>query len=177
MDKINHQTEFSGNAKKMLVGLAVCAFLATLTTVYLTYMHYAPSASEVCTINESFNCDIVNKSEWSYIPIGSFELPVSILGFLYYLGVFIGVIGLIKGWKFTRVWKWLEPLNLIRLMKWLTVAGVAFTLYLTYIETFYLKTYCIFCLAQQVLIIIMLCLFMGLRHKCVFCGEAGVKKK
>lgn len=161
-------TILTGTAKKMLIAIVFLAFAAMGVTAYLVYMHYAPEASDVCEINEQFNCDIVNKSQWSYIPIGSFEFPVAILGFLYYLGVFVGTIGVLKGWKFTKIHKWFEPMNVIRLMRWITIPGLLFTLYLTYIEAFVLYTFCLFCVIQQVLIIFILALFMGIR-----CGKGG----
>jgi vitamin-K-epoxide reductase (warfarin-sensitive) len=165
MEKTISGTTIFGSAKKMLIAVIVLSVLAMGVTAYLIYLHYVPEASSVCNINESFNCDVVNKSQWSYIPLGSVEIPVSILGFLYYLGVFIGTLGVLKGWKFTKILKWFEPMNVIRLMKWLTVLGVIFALYLTYIEAFVLYTYCIFCLTQQVLIVFILALFIGIRTK------------
>jgi uncharacterized membrane protein len=147
----------------MLVAIAILAFLAMGVTGYLIYLHYEPSAAEFCNLNAQFNCDIVNKSQWSYIAIGSVEIPVSIFGFLYYLGILIGCIGVLKCWKFTAIHKWFEPLKVIWLMRWFTYFGVLFTLYLTYIETFVLHTYCLFCVTQQVLILGILGLFIAIK--------------
>jgi len=159
----------------MLSAVAVLAVLAMGVTAYLTYLHYMPSAAEFCNFNEQFNCDVVNKSQWSYIALGPVEIPVAIMGFLYYLGVLIGTLGVLKGWKFTKICKWLEPMNVIRLMKWLTVLGVIFALYLTYIEAFVLKTFCLFCVAQQVIIVFILALFLGIRTKKTGDAEHGKK--
>ena len=147
----------------MLIAVVVLAILAMGVTSYLTYLHYVPSAAEFCNFNDQFNCDVVNKSQWSYIALGPVEIPVAIMGFLYYLGVAIGTIGVLKGWKFTKIWKWFEPMNVIRLMRWLTYVGVVFALYLTYIEAFVLYTFCVFCVIQQVLIVFILSLFLGIR--------------
>ena len=148
----------------MLVTIAVLAFLAMGVTAYLVYLHYEPSASEFCNLNAQFNCDIVNKSQWSYIAIGSLEIPVSIFGFLYYMGIFIGSLGLARKVNFASIHKYLEPINVIRLMRWFTYVGVVFTLYLTYIETFVLKTYCLFCVIQQFLILGILGFFIAINR-------------
>ena len=158
--------------RKMLISIIVLAVLAMGATAYLTYLHYEPSASEFCNFNARFNCDVVNKSQWSYIPIGSVEIPVAILGFLYYLGVFIGCIGLLKKWSFTAIHKIFETGRVLWIMRWLTYFGVLFALYLTYIETFVLHTYCIFCLIQQFLILGIVGLFIAIRISRKKSGES-----
>jgi uncharacterized membrane protein len=165
-------TILNGTAKKMLVAVIVLAIAAMGVTAYLTYLHYVPSAAEFCNFSEQFNCDVVNKSQWSYIALGPIEIPVAIMGFLYYLGVFIGTLGVLKGWKFTKIHKWFEPMNVIRLMRWFTYIGVLFALYLTYIEAFVLYTFCLFCVIQQVLIVFILALFLGIKT-----GKAGAHGK
>ena len=147
---------------KMLTAIAVLAFLAMGVTAYLIYLHYEPSAAEFCNLGTQFNCDIVNKSQWSYIALGPVEIPVAIFGFLYYLGIFTGSAGVVKGWRFTAIYKWFEPLNVIRLMRRFTYVGVLFTLYLTYIEAFVLQTFCLFCVIQQFLILGILGLFIAI---------------
>lgn len=152
----------SSKARKLLTAVVVFSILAIGVTAYLTYLHFEPTASEFCNLSEKFNCDIVNKSIWSRIDLGFVEVPVSILGLLYYVTVLIVTIGLLKKWKFEKILKWLEPKNVIRILLLMTFLGVIFSLYLTYIEAFKLETYCIFCLSQQVIILILLGLFTAL---------------
>ncbi len=130
---------------RWLVGLNLVAVLAT---IYLTYAHFKPSASEVCNFSEQWNCEIVNQSIYSEI----FGIPVSILGFITYslLTAFA-----IRGLK----------QNQTRLLPWVllcVIGGVGFSLYLTGIETFVLKTYCIFCVVQQIIILLDLGIFSSL---------------
>jgi len=154
---------FDAKIRKMLIAIAVLAFLSMGVTAYLIYLHYVPAATSICEINEQFNCDVVNKSQWSYIAIGPVKIPVAIMGFLYYLGIFIGTVGVLGRWPFTRIIKWFEPSNMIRLMRWFTYIGLPFTLYLTYIEAFVLHTFCLFCVAQQFLILGILGLFLVIK--------------
>lgn len=107
---------------------------------YLLYVHYAPSASSICNISDTLNCDIVNKSIYSKL----FGIPVSLLGLLAYGGLFIfSVRGLSKNQDKWVPWAFL-----------FASFCLAFALYLTGIEAFVLKAYCVFCLAQQVLILL-----------------------
>lgn len=124
-------------------------FLAILVTGYLVYLHYKPTASTLCKINEYFDCDIVNKSIYSEI----FGVPVAILGLLTYLFLFGMAWVIYKNIRLTR-WLWV--------MFGVTVVGVLFSGYLTYIELFVLYAICIFCLAQQILILIDLFLLLSM---------------
>lgn len=135
---------------KIVAGLSL---IAMGVTAYLIYLHYEPSASTACNLGGAFNCDIVNKSQWSYIEIGSFELPVAIPGFLYYLTAFIVSIGLIRDWKYHKIHHFLTARNVLRILGVMTVFGVLFSLHLTYIEAFVLYTFCLFCVIQQILIV------------------------
>jgi uncharacterized membrane protein len=124
--------------------------LAILTTVYLSYMHFRPTASTLCKINDYLDCDIVNKSIYSEL----FDIPVAILGMVTYVLLFILGWMVLRKIKLTHIWKALNPTNLLWFMFALTAIGVLFSAYLTYIELFVLHAICIFCMIQQVIIIV-----------------------
>ena len=153
---------FPKNLKKYLFVVSVLSFIAMLITVYLTYMHFKPDAASVCDFNDKFNCDIVNKSPWSVIDLGFLVIPVSILGFGTYVILFLASTGVVYKWE---TWAVLNSKKLIDGMILLSAIGVVFSLYLTYIEAFVLFTYCIFCVAQQVIIAIILGLLIAVRMK------------
>lgn len=132
---------------KLFLGLNCLAFLIT---AYLSYLHYRPSASTLCKINEYWDCDIVNKSTYSEI----FGIPVAILGLATYLFLLAMAWAILKGVRFTRWHKSLRALNLFWLLFGVVAAGVVFSGYLTYIELFVLEAICVFCLAQQIIIIV-----------------------
>ncbi len=155
---------------KQLWIVVISALLALPVTGYLIYMHYAPEASDFCEINDTLNCDIVNKSQWSYIDLGFVDVPVAIMGFVTYLIFFVVGIGLLRSWKFENVWKGLNRNVVIMLLRWLAVVGFLFSLYLTYIEAFVLQAWCVFCIAQQILIfIIMVMMLLTIK----FTGKKG----
>lgn len=120
--------------------LALLNALAIPITLYLTYLHFEPNASDICVLSEKWNCDIVNKSIYSSI----FGIPVSVMGFFAYLSFLVFSI---RGLKVDQS-KWAGWFLFV------VTGGTAFALYLTGIETFVLKTYCLFCVAQQIIILI-----------------------
>lgn len=113
--------------------LAVCGIV--VSSVSLQH-HYAKSKTEFCDIGESFNCDIVNRSEYSEI----FGIPVALIGMLGY-GALAGLATVYRERRET------PPLILGG-----AVAGLAFALYLTYIEARVLGAWCILCLSSLALI-------------------------
>jgi len=149
----------------LLKAVTILSFLAMGVTAYLVYLHYAPSDASFCNLSTRFNCDIVNKSIWSYITIGTITVPVSILGFLYYLAAFILSIGLIRDWKYHKIHHWLTTKTVLRILSVMTVLGVIFSLHLTYIEAFVLYTFCLFCLIQQIIILAILGLLIAAEVK------------
>lgn len=120
--------------------LTVLNLIAVPITIFLVYAHFKPEASTVCQISESWDCDIVNKSIYSEV----LGIPVSIMGLAFYL---LMLAYSIRG--FFRDQSHLAPYALLA-----TLAGTLFALYLTAVETFILYTYCIFCVTQQVIILI-----------------------
>lgn len=98
--------------------------------------HYAKSATQFCDFSQRFSCDIVNRSEYSSI-IG---IPVAGIGVAGY-GVLLALATLLR----TR------PQTPNRLLG-AAIAGLAFALYLTYVEAYRLETWCILCLLSLVFI-------------------------
>lgn len=128
--------------------LVVLNLLAVLITIYLIYAHFKPSASGICNFSEKWDCEIVNQSIYSEF----FGVPVSVFGFITY--VLLSAFA-IRGLKHQQA-------RLIPLVLGCVIGGVGFSLYLTGIETFVLKTYCIFCVTQQVIILLDLGLITSL---------------
>jgi uncharacterized membrane protein len=99
--------------------------------------HYAKSASAFCDFGERFNCDIVNRSEYSSL----MGIPVAGIGFVGY-GMLLALATIYRSRAET-------PLRLLVA----AAAGLAFALYLTYVEGYVLDTWCILCLSSLGLIV------------------------
>jgi vitamin-K-epoxide reductase (warfarin-sensitive) len=113
--------------------LAVCGI--AVSSVSLQH-HFATSKTSFCDIGQAFNCDIVNRSEYSTI----FGIPVALIGMLGYAAL----AGLATVYRERRE----APAMLLGAAS----GGLAFALYLTYIEARVLGVYCILCLSSLVLI-------------------------
>jgi uncharacterized membrane protein len=113
--------------------LAVCGI--AVSSVSLQH-HYATSKTAYCDIGETFNCDIVNRSQYSSV----FGIPVALIGLLGYAAL----VGLATVYRERRE----TPVMLFSG----AAVGLAFALYLTYIEGHVLGVWCILCLSSLALI-------------------------
>jgi len=112
--------------------------------------HYAKSATAFCDFNQKFSCDIVNRSEYSTVE----GIPVAGIGVAGYAVLFV----LATFWKSRGE----TPNRLLAA----ALAGLAFALYLTYIEAYELMTWCILCLISLVLISLVSLLAVVVKVRC-----------
>ena len=117
----------------ILAILAVCG--VAVSSVSLQH-HYATSKTAYCDIGETFNCDIVNRSEYSSI----LGVPVALIGMLGYAALAV----LATVYRARR--------DTPALLLGGAAAGLAFALYLTYIEARVLGVWCILCLSSLAVI-------------------------
>lgn len=122
--------------------IVIVALLGVAVMAYLFSLRFSSSGeSSFCNLGENLSCDIVNKSVYATV----FGIPMSALGFLYFLGVAIAAI-----------WNW-KP-NTARTIAVLTIIFLGPSLYLSGIEFFVLKNVCVLCEASKVLMVILLVL-------------------
>ncbi|HWR34438.1 MAG TPA: vitamin K epoxide reductase family protein [Clostridia bacterium] len=100
--------------------------------------HYSHSTTEFCSIDETFNCDLVNRSIYSS-----------------FLGVPVALIGLL-GYGFiltlARIAPWNKGISIALFAS--ALAGLGFSLYLTYVEAYILGVWCILCLGSLGVIVV-----------------------
>jgi vitamin-K-epoxide reductase (warfarin-sensitive) len=137
----DHRALYAAIALLALAGMAV-------SSVSLQ-RHYAKSASAFCDFGERFNCDIVNRSEYSAV----MGIPVAGIGVVGY-GVLLVLATLYRSRVET-------PLRLLGA----ALAGLAFALYLTYVEGHILETWCILCLSSLALIVLITLLTVALKTR------------
>ncbi len=126
-------TDLTQRLMSMVSILAICGI--AVSSVSLQH-HYATSKTAYCDIGETFNCDIVNRSEYSSV----FGVPVALIGMLGYAAL----AGLATVYRERR-----ETPAMLFIA---SAAGLAFALYLTYIEARVLGVWCILCLSSWALI-------------------------
>lgn len=119
--------------------IAILAIAGIVVSVLALRVHYSTETAP-CSINEKWDCGIVNHS--SYVEIGG--IPVAAIGIAGYL--LIGVLAIL------RRRGWLVSAALI---------GMAFALYLTNIEARVLGVWCLYCVISQGIIAVVALLSIG----------------
>jgi uncharacterized membrane protein len=111
--------------------LIVCLSLAgaVISTLALR-VHYS-NATEPCSINETWDCGIVNHSSFAEIA----HVPVAAIGIAGYL--VLGALALVR----QRFLVFLAAL-----------VGLAFALRLTFVEEYVLEVWCLYCVISQAII-------------------------
>jgi len=125
-----------GVSRILFACIAVLSIAGAIVSAVSLERHYAKSATTYCDFNEKFNCDIVNRSEYSTV-VG---IPVAGIGVAGYAALFF----LSTAWRSRGG----TPILLLAA----SLVGLAFALYLTYIEAYELMTWCILCVMSLALI-------------------------
>jgi vitamin-K-epoxide reductase (warfarin-sensitive) len=138
-----------GASRGLFLAVAVLALAGTVISAISLQRHYAKSATEFCDFSQKFSCDIVNRSEYSSLA----GIPVAGIGFAGYLALmFLSTL-----WR-SRIE---TPVRLLAA----SGAGLAFALYLTYVEAYKLETWCILCLTSLLLIFLITVLAIVIKVK------------
>jgi vitamin-K-epoxide reductase (warfarin-sensitive) len=141
--------ELSSPNRFLFVLIAVLSLAGMIVSGISLQRHYAKSATQFCDFNQKFDCDIVNRSEYSSIA----GIPVAGIGLAgYALLLFLATLHCAR------------PTTPNRLLG-AAFAGLAFALYLTYIEGHVLSTWCILCLISLALIFLITALSVTVRFK------------
>lgn len=114
--------------------IIILSLIGFIVAAYLTYLYFNKAETNFCITGSS--CDIVRLSGYSSL-VG---IPVSLVGLVGYLALFVIAVS-----------------NLSDRIKWLTLyfvslPGLVFSIYLTYIELFVLQAVCSFCLLSAIVI-------------------------
>jgi uncharacterized membrane protein len=126
------------------VAIAAMAVAGTAIAVYLTAVHYTHSAA-VCTTVGPINCTSVLQSRYSLVP--GTELPITLPGMLWFaLSGGLALAGLRAVWRGER-----EPERLRLAMLVWSAAGLAFVLYLVFVEIVVVGAICEWCTAIHLL--------------------------
>lgn len=116
--------------------IAILSVAGVVDSAIALERHYAKSATTYCDFSQKFNCDIVNRSEYSTLA----GIPVAGIGVAGYAALLV----LATFWRARQ-----DTPNRLLLA---AIGGLAFALYLTYVEAYELETWCILCLTSLGLI-------------------------
>lgn len=111
---------------------------AIISTLALR-VHYS-TATEPCSINERWDCGVVNHSPFAEMA----RVPVAAIGIAGY--IVLGAFALLRQ-RF--------PLFLV------TLVGLGFALRLTFIEEYVLQVWCVYCVISQAIILVITLASLG----------------
>jgi len=124
--------------RSLFAVIAVLAAAGMAVSGVSLQRHYAKSATSFCELGEKFDCDIVNRSEYSSL-VG---IPVAGIGIVGY-GILLVLSMRCRSRGESPTWMFAAA-----------VAGLIFALYLTYVEGYVLGTWCVLCLSSLILIVL-----------------------
>ncbi|MGA8212778.1 MAG: vitamin K epoxide reductase family protein [Candidatus Sulfotelmatobacter sp.] len=104
--------------------LVLFAALGIVASTLALREHYRTEGDSPCSINERWDCGIVNHSPYAMLA----GIPVAVLGIAGYL--FIGALAWRRAYRFLLA---------------AALSGLAFSLYLAHIEAHVLGVWCIYC--------------------------------
>jgi vitamin-K-epoxide reductase (warfarin-sensitive) len=116
----------------VLMILALCGLAAASLALR---EHYRTDDNSPCSINDRWDCGIVNKSPFAMV---AKTIPVAAIGMAGYL--FMAILAFRRNYRFLLL---------------ATLGGLAYSLYLAHIESAILGVWCIYCVASLTVISIM----------------------
>ncbi len=115
------------------------ALLGAAVSLLALRVHYS-TATEPCSINDHWDCGIVNRSSFAVMA----HVPVAVIGIAGYL--------VLAGLAFARQ----------RYLLFLAaLVGLGFALRLTFVEEYVLGVWCLYCVISQTIIALMTLLSLG----------------
>lgn len=112
--------------------IAVLALAGAVVSFLALQVHYSTTTSP-CSINEKWDCGVVNHSSYSMIE----GIPVALIGLLGYLAIL-----------------WLGMARQRAAVLLASLAGLGFSLYLTHIERDVLGVWCLYCVISLGIIVL-----------------------
>jgi vitamin-K-epoxide reductase (warfarin-sensitive) len=123
----------SPRSRRLFLTIAILAVLGMGVSSVSLQHHYAKSKTSYCDFGQSFNCDLVNRSQYSSLA----GIPVALIGIAGYLTL-LALATLYR-----------DKAETPGMLLLASAVGLAFALYLTYVEGFILQAWCILCLTSM----------------------------
>jgi uncharacterized membrane protein len=114
-------------------------FAGLIASSLALQVHYA-TGTEPCSINEKWDCGIVNHSSYSEIE----HIPVAAVGIVGYLALGLLALARRRGLLFAAA-----------------IPGLGFALYLSHVERDILQVWCLYCVISQGVIALVTLLSLG----------------
>jgi vitamin-K-epoxide reductase (warfarin-sensitive) len=138
MSESRNAPDVRSQSTNLILAIALFAVAGVAVSSVSLYEHFATSTSSFCNFSDTFNCDLVNRSQYSTV----LGVPVAL----------IGIVGYLVLTTLATVYRNLLQTPALLLIA--SVIGLGFALYLAYVEKFLLGVWCFLCLTSLVLICI-----------------------
>lgn len=125
-------TNSASKTKRLMRLIVLLAIVGVAVSSVSLYHHFSTSKTSFCDIGQAFNCDLVNRGQYSNFA----GVPVALIGIAGYLLILV----------FATLYR--EKAETPVMLMIASLVGLGFALYLTYIEAQVLQTWCILCLSS-----------------------------
>lgn len=139
------------SAKRVVRVILVFSIVGVGLSIFSYLLSNGFTDKSFCVLGESFNCDVVNRSVYAKL----FGIPVSVLGIIGY--------GFLATASVLKLLRW-EDHGLTRFLLIASTGGLLFSLCLSSMEVFVIKSWCIVCIASQVVILSIFLMAMCVRR-------------
>ncbi len=152
------------NKKTLLVILFVLSFLAIVDSSLITYEHYSKAPLSFCKFGKNFDCGIAAQSPYATVdnifyflavdlglsvPIVTIGIPVAIMAIVVFLLIKIGALHI---WHEKDIGRF-NTNHMIWSIRGLLIFSLLYGISLIYVQAFILRTYCLYCLLLDALIL------------------------
>ena len=121
---------------RLYAAIAVLAVAGVAVSSVSLYHHFSKSKTSFCNLGQSFDCDLVNRSQYSTFH----KVPVAL----------VGVFGYLLVLSLATVYR--EKAETPFILGAVVLGGLGFALRLTYLEGFVLHAWCVLCLSSLAII-------------------------
>lgn len=168
------------NSRKLL---SIFLIVGILISAFLIYEHFSATASKFCSFGNNLDCGIVNKSPYanldgfSYLLTIDFNLPLPLIDisginvFFDFIttNAFLGLLTLFFVLMLNLKYKkdkflFVKRKSNVKWIRGIMVFSILYGFYLFLIQHYILKTYCIFCLALDLMIIVSLIISFKIKN-------------
>jgi uncharacterized membrane protein len=153
--------------KTLLTILFVVSFLAIVDGAIITYEHYSEASTTLCDFGPRFNCNVASQSVYSTIdnifyflavdlgfsiPIITLAIPVAVVAMVTFLLIKIGALHI---WHDKDIGRF-NSKHILWSIRYVLGFSLIYGAWLIYVQAFILKSYCLYCLILDLLILLSL---------------------
>ncbi len=125
---------------KRLTWIIALSLIGFAISLYALFHNAGFASGKFCSINSTFDCDVVNKGTYSQIA----GIPVALIGVIGYVFLAIGAFLSLRNQS---------DRSMDKFVLLASIGGLLFSLYLTGIEFAILRVWCLICVSSQMIIL------------------------